>query len=61
MAAGRSAGRSGPRWRPVSARAIAERLVLSVRTVDNAPGSAYAELGVRGRAELRAVFAPSRT
>lgn len=41
----------------MSSRAIAERLVLSVRTVDNALGSAYAKLGVKGRAELGAVFA----
>ncbi|TDQ62666.1 regulatory LuxR family protein [Actinomycetospora succinea] len=40
----------------MSSRAIAERLVLSVRTVDNALGASYAKLGVKGRAELRAVF-----
>ncbi|MEJ2884865.1 helix-turn-helix transcriptional regulator [Actinomycetospora aeridis] len=40
----------------MSSRAIADRLVLSVRTVDNALGSAYAKLGVKGRAELRGVF-----
>jgi DNA-binding CsgD family transcriptional regulator len=44
----------------MASRAIAERLVLSVRTVDNALGSAYAKLGVKGRAELRSVFSPRR-
>ena len=33
--------------------AIAERLYLSARTVDNPLTRIYAKLGVRGRAELR--------
>ncbi|WP_117213230.1 LuxR C-terminal-related transcriptional regulator [Allorhizocola rhizosphaerae] len=32
---------------------VAERLVLSVRTIDNHLGAVYAKLGVSGRAELR--------
>jgi DNA-binding CsgD family transcriptional regulator len=40
----------------LSNRAIAERLVLSVRTVDNHLHNAYVKLGVAGRAELRSVF-----
>ncbi len=37
-------------------RAIAEALVLSVRTVDNHLHQAYAKLGVRGRRELRTLI-----
>ncbi|QXJ22115.1 helix-turn-helix transcriptional regulator [Actinomadura graeca] len=39
-----------------SSRHIAERLGLSVRTVDNALNRAYAKLGLAGRAELRALL-----
>lgn len=36
----------------LASRAIAERLGLSIRTVDNHLRQVYAELGIRGRAEL---------
>ncbi|MFC4055387.1 LuxR C-terminal-related transcriptional regulator [Actinomadura syzygii] len=39
---------------------IAELLSLSVRTVDNHLGRAYAKLGVSGRAELAVLVAPRR-
>lgn len=40
----------------LSSKQVAERLVVSVRTVDNHMQSAYAKLGVAGRAELRDVL-----
>ncbi len=40
-------------------RAIAERLVISVRTVDNHLHRAYAKLGVGGRGELAATLGPT--
>jgi len=40
----------------LSSRAIAARLVVAVRTVDNALGQVYAKLRVGGRAELAAIF-----
>jgi DNA-binding NarL/FixJ family response regulator len=36
----------------MTSKAIAARLVVSVRTVDNVLHSVYAKLGVSGRAEL---------
>ncbi|SDZ45644.1 AAA domain-containing protein [Amycolatopsis xylanica] len=42
----------------LSSRRIAEQLGLSVRTVDNYLGRAYAKFGVRGRAELSRAFHP---
>jgi len=36
----------------MTSKAIAARLVVSVRTVDNVLHSVYAKLGVAGRAEL---------
>ncbi|MFE0100615.1 LuxR C-terminal-related transcriptional regulator [Streptomyces sp. NPDC059009] len=42
-------------------RAIASALSLSVRTVDNHLHHVYAKLGLSGRTELAAVFAPSGT
>lgn len=42
----------------LSSRAIAARLVVAVRTVDNALGQVYAKLCIAGRAELSSVFAP---
>ena len=46
--------------RGLSSRAIADRLELSVRTVDNQLGRAYRKLGIAGRAEL-ATLAPFPT
>jgi len=40
----------------LSSRAIAARLVVAVRTVDNALGQVYAKLCIGGRAELTAIF-----
>lgn len=42
----------------LSSRAIAERLVLSVRTVDNHLERVYRKLGVRSRGELSAALRP---
>jgi DNA-binding CsgD family transcriptional regulator len=41
-----------------SSREIAARLDLSVRTVDNYLGRAYAKLGVSSRDELAALLGP---
>ena len=41
----------------LSSRAIAARLVVAVRTVDNALGQVYAKLCIAGRTELSSVFA----
>jgi len=43
----------------LSNREIAERLVVSVRTVDNHLHSAYTKLGVTGREELPAILDPA--
>ncbi|WP_067454276.1 AAA family ATPase [Actinomadura macra] len=43
-----------------SSKHIAERLDLSVRTVDNALSRAYAKLDLTGRGELRALLASAR-
>ena len=43
--------------RGLSSRAIAERLVISVRTVDNALQHVYGKLGLTSRAELRRALA----
>ena len=40
----------------LSSRAIAARLVVAVRTVDNALGQVYAKLCIGGRAELSSIF-----
>lgn len=40
----------------MTSKAIADRLGITVRTVDNHLGSAYSKLGVRGRADLAAVL-----
>jgi DNA-binding CsgD family transcriptional regulator len=45
--------------RGLSSRAIAERLEVSVRTVDNLLGRAYRKLGVTGRADLATIAAAS--
>jgi DNA-binding CsgD family transcriptional regulator len=44
--------------RRLSNREIAERLVVSVRTVDNHLHSAYAKLGISGRGELSVILEP---
>ncbi len=44
----------------LSSRAIAARLVVAVRTVDNALGQVYAKLCIGGRAELASIFTVSR-
>ncbi len=43
-------------WSGLSSRQIAEKLVISVRTVDNTLGHAYSKLGVDGRGGLDTVF-----
>jgi DNA-binding CsgD family transcriptional regulator len=40
----------------LSSRVIAARLVVAVRTVDNALGQVYAKLCIGGRAELSSIF-----
>jgi DNA-binding CsgD family transcriptional regulator len=45
----------------LSSRAIAARLVVAVRTVDNALGQVYAKLCIAGRAELSSIFTPPET
>jgi hypothetical protein len=40
----------------LSSRTIAARLVVAVRTVDNALGQVYAKLCIGGRAELSSIF-----
>jgi ATP/maltotriose-dependent transcriptional regulator MalT len=42
--------------RGMTSRAIAERLVISVRTVDNALQHVYCKLGVTGRSQLGVIF-----
>ena len=42
--------------RGLSSRAIAARLAVAVRTVDNALGQVYAKLSIRGRAGLASIF-----
>ena len=42
-------------------REIAERLVTSVRTVDNHLYQAYSKLGIRGREDLGRFFAGDRS
>lgn len=44
-----------------SSREIAQRLVLSVRTVDNHLAAAYRKLGLSGRDELRTIFTTPTT
>ncbi|MGA9692271.1 MAG: helix-turn-helix transcriptional regulator, partial [Pseudonocardiaceae bacterium] len=43
----------------LSSRAIAARLVVAVRTVDNALGQVYAKLGIGRRNELASIFTVS--
>ena len=43
----------------LSSRAIAARLVVAVRTVDNALGQVYAKLCIGGRRELAPIFTAS--
>ncbi|MGH3829183.1 MAG: AAA family ATPase [Pseudonocardiaceae bacterium] len=43
----------------LSSREIATRLVIAVRTVDNALGQVYAKLGIGGREELTPIFTVS--
>ena len=43
----------------LSSRAIAARLVVAVRTVDNALGQVYTKLCIAGRGELAPIFAVS--
>ena len=43
----------------LSSRAIAARLVVAVRTVDNALGQVYAKLCIGGRRELAPIFTVS--
>ncbi|MGH3771349.1 MAG: AAA family ATPase [Pseudonocardiaceae bacterium] len=43
----------------LSSREIAARLVIAVRTVDNALGQVYAKLGISGREELTPIFTVS--
>ena len=45
----------------LSSRAIAARLVVAVRTVDNALGQVYAKLCIGGRAELSSIFTVPET
>jgi DNA-binding CsgD family transcriptional regulator len=47
------------RGRGHSSRVIAERLYLSVRTVDNHLGHVYEKLGVKGRVALAEVLGRS--
>ena len=47
--------------RGLSSRAIAERLVISVRTVDNALQHVYDKLGIRSRVELSAALGSEAT
>jgi ATP/maltotriose-dependent transcriptional regulator MalT len=47
--------------RGLSSEEIAERLVLSVRTVDNHLGHVYQKLGITSRAELRAALGRQRS
>jgi DNA-binding CsgD family transcriptional regulator len=47
--------------RGLSSRAIAERLVISARTVENHLHHAYRKLGVAGRAELASLLEPDRS
>lgn len=42
----------------LTSRAVADRLVVSVRTVDNVLHGVYAKLGISGRRELASVVAP---
>ncbi|HEY3895815.1 MAG TPA: LuxR C-terminal-related transcriptional regulator [Pseudonocardiaceae bacterium] len=44
----------------MSSREIAARLVVAVRTVDNALGQVYAKLGIGGRDELKPIFVVTR-
>ncbi|MHB8656759.1 MAG: LuxR C-terminal-related transcriptional regulator [Solirubrobacteraceae bacterium] len=44
----------------LASRAVAERLVISVRTVDNTLHEVYAKLGLAGRHELAAIFGLSK-